>query len=78
MDCMCIQIDDYWFKKLLAYKGRFQKSREFSILSKNHPPDSPSMEKKIRITWSKYKFQAKISILSKKFSLHRKSVRQLI
>ena len=33
-----------------------KKSMEFSILSKTHPPHSPSMEKKIKITWSKNHF----------------------
>ena len=29
---------------------------EFSILFKTHPPHPPSMEKKIKITWSKNHF----------------------
>ena len=46
-----------------------KKSIEFSILSKTQPPKSSGMEKnkKKNITWSKNHFQAKISILAKKY-----------
>ena len=62
------------FEENMNTKGRFQKkkSMEFSILSKTHPPHSPSMEKKIKITWSKNHFYAKISILAKNYFFLKK------
>ena len=47
-------------KTAILREGFKKKSMEFSILSKTHPPHSPSMEKKIKITWSKNHFDAKI------------------
>ena len=63
---VCHHKNIFWphhiFSCFLEVREGKKKSMEFSILSKTH---SPSMEKKIKITWSKNHFYAKISILAK-------------